>query len=213
MSLTLSESRDVLRFSLTALEMFHLDEVWTARAVAGLAPAADESDESLVKRLHELIDEMSQGFGTLQEIHHAHHVEAAASLDELLWSSAFPRADREDLRWWIVRHGGLDAMAERLATLNHPYAVEREHALLEDEWQLVRRGVASSGDLSRSWVCGTAQGMFVGGVVAIPSGLAGGLAAGAATGLVAGLAVGATGGLGGVAICAYALWWARRHKC
>jgi hypothetical protein len=214
MPLTVSESAELIETSMRGLQLLQLDDLWTAHAVGGNPTTSDNFLPDLgnvVNSMHELIESVSRDMYFVADLYKQNHHEANAVMSELVWGSTLPPDTRDDLRWWVDSHGGLDAMFESARrTLE---STNDEHELLQNQYNRLQQGLPALGDLSKSFRCSTAAQLLAGGVLAAQGGVAGGIVAGATAGVFAGAAVGATGGLGGIAIIGFAVWWAKRHRC
>jgi hypothetical protein len=216
--LTVGEARTVIRATADTGRLLQLDDIWTA-AAAGGPPAGGSVDpdewvdqvEGLVDEMHGLLKDVGGHAGFLAALAEQHAEEAEVALNDLLWGNLLTQSDREDLRWWAGRHGGFSAMAAASASLLAE--TDQEHMALDYQLERLQSGVMGTGDLSKKFLCGSAQQLMVGGVLLVPGAAAGGVTAGLAAGAVAGVAIASTGGLAALAVVGAALWWARRHRC
>jgi hypothetical protein len=216
--LTVAEASTVIEITSNTSRLLQLDEIWTAAAVLG-RPSEDYVDQrewigqvgALVDEMRGLLTEVGNHAEILASVAGAHADEAAEMLNSLLWGDTLTPDDRSALRWWSDRHGGFPAMATTSASALA--SVDEELAALGRQFELLRSGEAAMGDLTKSFRCGAAQQLLVGGVLLMPGVAGGGVALGLAAGVAAGAVVASTGGLGALVLIGGALWWAKRHRC
>lgn len=219
MPITIEQNHALVTATGDLTQLLLLDDLWTAAAIAGPPlPDSGEADTwyaelaAVVTDIHTLIDRAGEHAKLIASLAEVHAEELDESLSALLWSNSLTRSDRDDLRWFTARHGRAQYMAG--AAVASLLNTEDEHLALQEQRDLMLTGRPSSGDLSKSFRCGTAQGIVVGGALmagGAPLGGGAAAAAGAGVGMVAGVL--ATGGLAGIGVVLVGVWWARRHHC
>lgn len=212
------EAQQVIDGTAEISRLLQLDEVWTAAVVRGLQSDGSRDRDDLANQLQKMHDDMRHTLrrsrrlaARISDIATRHFAEAQDTLDGLLWDDSLVPNDREALRWWTARHGGLSGMVDQVATL--PQMADQEISGLARQLEIVMSGEPASGDLSKSFRCGSAQGLLVGGILALPAAPATGIGLAVASGVVAGAAVASTTGVGALLIIAAALFWAKRYHC
>jgi hypothetical protein len=226
--LAIIEIRRVIDATADTTRLLQLDAVWTAAvtggpppegAVATVPPYVGQREpgawiaqlDDLVGEMRPLILSINERGSLIADIAHEHYEEAEDSLNSLLWDDVLPPSDRETLRWWTARRGGLPGMLNQIGS--ERLEAEQEIRALDQQLDMIRSGGKSTGDLSKSFRCGSVQQLLVGGVLAVPVAAGGGVTVAVTAGALAGVAVASTGGLAALAIIGAALWWARRYRC
>lgn len=194
--------------------LLQLDEVWTEAVTAG-PPASGHGAgtwidqlRTLVATMADLLPRVEESVSKLHDLVKSYDGEANAALRALLWDKELNENIREDLRMWVGRRriGQVWSTAEENLA-RWPDEVEQ----LRQQLSILEGGQAVAGDLSLGFRCGAANGILTGGILLIPTGVAGGVAA-LSVGALAAAAGFATGGIG-VLLAGTALYWARKNQC
>jgi hypothetical protein len=175
--------------------------------------AARGSAEELAAEMKQVLQQMSNHHGFVAELPDLMGDALTQRFDALQWGAyGFSSQDRDDLRWLMLREGGVAGLAESAAEALSAYQAEID--AIDAQLGNIARAMPAEGDLSRKYRCGLGKALMLTGAGALPPAASAGAAAAFGAGaLAAGIAVGATGGLLGVAIIVAGLLVIRSQRC
>lgn len=190
-----------------------LDDAWTEFVRGPALPPDSDFPYGLPGHMRELLQQMGDVAKVIESLPERMGDGLQERFDALMWGDGLSTADRDDLRWLVIRAGGVNEMALSTARTLSDY--EAEIRDLDAQVQRKQRGEPVAGDLSKKFRCGLGSGLLISGGAAIPAaGMAGAGAAVAVGGAVAaGVLVGATGGIGALGLIVVGLLVMRRQKC
>lgn len=177
---SLSASHFLAKAATNGFLALKLDEIWSL-AVAGLLADLQPGgipDDAFMLGLTSLEDDLERSLQQMRSDaadlagYSERYAEAAdETLMAVLWGELLSPALRDELRWWVPHHGGLQNMARHFVEV--AAEVDRELEGLRDLSKRLLAGERVSGGLSRKFKCGIVQGLTVAGVLSLPSGVLG----------------------------------------
>jgi hypothetical protein len=236
-----SDQTRLARVTADMMRLLQLDDAWTAAAAATTAvslvpgffyglpgashawqfevaaapesPAARGAAEELGAEMKKLLQQMGNHHGFIGELPGYMGDALTQRFDALQWGAyGVSSRDREDLRWLMLREGGVDRLAESAAEALSGYQAEID--AIDGQLGRIARAIPAEGDLSRKYRCGLGKALMLTGAGTLPPAAGAGAAAAFGAGaLAAGIAVGATGGLLGVAVIVAGLLVIRSQRC